>query len=40
MLGRQGPAPLDMPNDTALFGTDPRVTKLASSVTIGASSVG
>lgn len=35
MFGRQGPAPLSMPNNTADGNVDPRTTKRADSITIG-----
>jgi hypothetical protein len=36
-FGRQGPAPLSMPNNTAFFGADPRIAKSANGITIGAN---
>jgi hypothetical protein len=35
-FGRNGPAPLSMPNELAFFGTDPRSNSSATSLTIGA----
>ncbi|MDE2304531.1 MAG: hypothetical protein KGL34_03165 [Gammaproteobacteria bacterium] len=37
MFGRQGPAPLSMPNNTADFGVDPRTSRSGNSLTIGAN---
>jgi predicted porin len=35
MFGRQGPAPLSMPSNTAFGGADPRTSESANSVTLG-----
>lgn len=37
VFGQQGPAPLSMPNNTAFGGTDPRISKSGTSLTIGAN---
>lgn len=37
MFGRQGPAPLSMPGNTAFGGVDPRISKGSNSLTIGAN---
>ncbi len=37
MYGRQGPAPLSMPNNTADGGVDPRVSRSGNTVTVGAN---
>ncbi|MFM1886672.1 MAG: hypothetical protein RL026_1829 [Pseudomonadota bacterium] len=34
-FGRQGPAPLSMPNNTAFFGADPRTSRSAQGLTLG-----
>lgn len=39
IFGRQGPAPIGMPNNTAFGGTDPRTSKSSASLTIGANLV-
>ena len=39
IFGRQGPAPLGMPNNTAFGGVDPRISKSSASLTIGANFV-
>jgi hypothetical protein len=35
MFGRQGPAPLSMPSNTAFGGADPRTSESANSLTLG-----
>lgn len=37
LFGRQGPAPLSMPGNTAFGGVDPRVSRSSNGVTIGAN---
>lgn len=37
MFGRQGPAPLSMPNNTADGGVDPRTSQAGDTITIGAN---
>jgi hypothetical protein len=36
-FGRQGPAPLSMPNNAAFFGADPRTSRSAVGLTLGAN---
>jgi len=37
IFGRQGPAPVSMPNNTAMGGVDPRVSQSGNSLTVGAN---